>query len=550
MGKRILVILLCVTIIATAFAGCNNGGTSSTESSAAPASSEASSEAPASSEEVVTEQGDGDITETEAGSGYTFPLEEPVTMTMFAILNGEVDLNDNIGFKKYEEMTNVHWEIQSAMGVDIQEKRNLLLASNQYPDVFFKSGMPVADLDKYGPQGMFVDLTDAIENHAPNFKKVLEDRPAIQQVITSEDGGIYSLPEVSQQLPVDNIAYMNTKWLENVGMEMPTNLDELYNVLVAFKEQDANGNGDPNDEIPYIFTGGDPNTNTFYFLLPYFGVNIDYGTKTTRKDGKLEYVMNSDVYKEYLAWNKKLYDEGLMYQNSFSTTNDQRQAIGMSGDTLGFMFEMGIFLSVGRERDSDWDGMNPFEQGVLPVSTGATPGTLVVTDSCEDPNLVVAWADYNYSEEGGILSWLGVEGETYILNADGTWEWNQGDFKDLTNLRQAAAIQGAANHPSIQPQLWFTGTTDANEKLLNQIRDRLVEQGAEPFPALKYTDADNKTVAAIKNDIDPYVLQYAAQVVTGQKDLDASWEEYVTTLENMGLSQMMEIYNTAFEKVK
>ncbi len=519
MGKRLIVALLCMIMCMSAFGGL--GG-------------------------VMAEGDNADGAE----ATYSFPLEEPVTMTMFAILNNEVDLKDNIGFKKYEEMTNVHWEIQSAMGVDMTEKRNLLLASNQYPDVFFKAGMPAADLDRYGPQGIFIDMTEAIEKYAPNFSAILESRPAIRQAITSGDGGIYSLPEVSQQLPVDNIAYMNTTWLNSVGKTMPTNLDELYDVLVAFKEMDANGNGDASDEIPYIFTGGDQNTNTFYYLLPYFGVNIDYGTKTVRKDGKLEYVMTSDVYKEYLAWNKKLYDEGLMYANSFSTTNDQRRAIGMSGDTLGFMFEMGIFLSVGRDRDHEWDGMDPFEPGVLPTSVGASVGTLVITDSCPDPNLVVAWADYNYSEEGGILSWLGVEGETYKVNEDGTWEWILGDFPDASTLRPAAAIQGAANHPSIQPSLWFTGMTDEDEKLLNSIRDRLVEQGSEPFPALSYSDADNKTLSAITTDINPYLLQYAAQVVTGQQDLDSSWDNYVATLEKMGLSQMMEIYNAAYDKVK
>ena len=39
--------------------------------------------------------------------------------------------------------------------------------------------------------------------------------------------------------------------MKNVGLETPATIDELYEVLVAFKEQDANGNGDPNDEIPW-----------------------------------------------------------------------------------------------------------------------------------------------------------------------------------------------------------------------------------------------------------------------------------------------------------
>jgi putative aldouronate transport system substrate-binding protein len=67
---------------------------------------------------------------------------------------------------------------------------------------------------------------------------------------------------------------------------------------------------------------------------------------------------------------------------------------------------------------------------------------------------------------------------------------------------------------------------------------------------LKYSDNDNKTLSAIMTDINPYLIQYAAEVVTGQKELDSSWDEYTATLENMGLSQMMDIINAAYDKVK
>lgn len=46
--------------------------------------------------------------------------------------------------------------------------------------------------------------------------------------------------------------YINTKWLENLGLEMPTTLEEPHSVLVAFKEQDANGNGDPTTKSPSL----------------------------------------------------------------------------------------------------------------------------------------------------------------------------------------------------------------------------------------------------------------------------------------------------------
>lgn len=49
------------------------------------------------------------------------------------------------------------------------------------------------------------------------------------------------------------LVYLNKTWLDNLGLTYPETVEELYTVLKAFKEQDANGNGDPNDEIPISF---------------------------------------------------------------------------------------------------------------------------------------------------------------------------------------------------------------------------------------------------------------------------------------------------------
>ena len=68
----------------------------------------------------------------------------------------------------------------------------------------------------------------------------------MRDYITTPNGNIYSLPNVDGSLHVQ----YNMKWLDNLGLEMPTTTEEFYQVMKAFKEQDANGNGDLNDEIP------------------------------------------------------------------------------------------------------------------------------------------------------------------------------------------------------------------------------------------------------------------------------------------------------------
>lgn len=70
-------------------------------------------------------------------------------------------------------------------------------------------------------------------------------------MVTNPDGHIYTLPGKKPLRPKGcDTPFINKAWLDRLGLEIPTTVDEWYEVLKAFKEQDANGNGDPNDEIP------------------------------------------------------------------------------------------------------------------------------------------------------------------------------------------------------------------------------------------------------------------------------------------------------------
>lgn len=476
-----------------------------------------------------------------------FPLAEEKSFTVFSTINGEVDMKDTLAFQKMEELTNVKWDMQSAMPADAAEKRGLLISSKQYPDVFLKGGFTQDEIEKYGKQEIFLPLNDLIEDYAPNIKKMMEERPEAKAVMTSDDGNIYSLPEVKVKTPAIPAYYFNNKWLENLGLEEPTNPEELYTVLKAFKEQDANGNGDPGDEIP-LLTSAAP--TDFKLLLPYFGVPFNVATKCAVVDGELQYMPVTDTFKELLAFSRRLYEEGLMDKNCFIQTLDQQRAIGMSEDVVGSFFDYGPFLTVGKERDDDYRILTPFEKGSFPTALGIDNGALVITDACANPEVVIAWADQFYSEEGGILALMGVEGESYEMNEDGTWDWIIGDYENVADLRAHVSMQGSGLIPYQMPRLWIEGMTDPDEKYLHEERNRVIGEAGADIPVLKVAKEDTQTLASIKADIDVYIDQYAAKVITGEEDLEGTWETYLGTLEQMGVSEMKRIYADAYEKGK
>ena len=475
-------------------------------------------------------------------ASITFPLEKNETFSMFAIVNGEVELPDCLAWQEVEKQTNVSWDVQSVLGAEINEKKSLMLNGGNYPDVFYKAWLSDDELNQYGADGTFIALNDLIEQYAPNLQAELEKRPGALEMITSPDGNIYSLPFLGRSGNGWINSFINQPWLDKLGLEMPTTLDEFYEVLKAFKTRDPNGNGEA-DEIPFACT-----QDFLYYFIPNFDVVIDTqcgGANMAMIDGQYTHLYSSDRYKEFLAFMTKLYEEDLLDPNTFIQDGEQIHAVGQSGDTIGFFFDLASYLTVGRERDADFVRVPVFADHVLPFSLAVVPGCLAITDKCENPEVVMAWADRFYTQEGGALVMMGVEGVSYEVYEDGTWGWIQGDYADISALRAATAISGSGYDCSVQPDLWYEMSGDPAEYKFNHDVPSDREYNPNSFSALSYTEEDQATLATILADLDPYIKQYQAQVITGEIDLDSTWESYIATMNQMGLQTLIEIVTSA-----
>ncbi len=482
--------------------------------------------------------------EGESASGtVTLPLAETMTFTAFAGMNGDYTMTDNIAMQKSLADANINIEFTNVLGADLDEKRNLVLNSGDYPDIFYKSNVDAA---KYGLQGVMIPLEDLIRQYAPNLTALLDERDG-WQYITAADGHVYSIPEIDLKGVANPAYWINKRWMDNLGLEEPTSFEELYDVLKAFKEQDANGNGDPNDEIPLF-------CNTYcnpLMLMQYQDFPYSAWEKLGIIDGKLAYVPATEEYREFLAFVTRLYQDGLMDPNSFTQPLEQQAPTGQSGDVMGSFFDAGAFLTVGRDHDEDYIALTPWDD-CLQLSSGITANTLAITDACEHPEVVIAWADTLYTEEGGRLAWMGVEGETYQYNDQGEWEWitGKGHGDDISTVRASSTMQGAQNHPSVQPEVWMTDMSsdiDPDEVYLNAQRMKLMEHGVVPLPNLVFTEEQNAELSVIKTDIDNYITEYMAKVATGETTLDDSWDEYIETLKAMGMERMFEIYQEVYD---
>ena len=275
--------------------------------------------------------------------------------------------------KQLNEAMGVTIEWNCVSGDTLTEKKNLILnAGDDLPDALMAAQMTDSELITGGSSGLLIPLEGYInEETMPNLMKIVEKRPNMLATCTMPDGHIYGLPSISEmgfEYKDGNTYYIgaipqftaiNTKWLEAVNMEMPTTVDELHDVLVAFKENDVNGNGDATDEIPMSFIFPESNgawcagMSTFFAPFGCTDYQMDH---RAIKDGKVYYQAASEEYKNAIAYYHDWFEEGLIDIEVFSQDSSQYIAKGNGDDArLGVFVWWANHEEGGKERAADYE---------------------------------------------------------------------------------------------------------------------------------------------------------------------------------------------------
>ncbi len=535
MCKKIVALVLALVMMLSVLAACNNEKPNETTQP-----KETQGNQPAETKPQETED-----------PGITFPLSETLEVTL-AYVNGNIafPIAENYTWNKLQELANIKFDVTEFDGSEIKEKGTLLLSGGNYPQVLFKCNQ--LDMDKFGADGLLIELDELIRECCPNLCAVLDERNGWSS-ITSPDGHIYSLPQIVYTRQDGGMAsWINTRWLENVGMDMPTTKEEFYEVLKAFKEQDANGNGDPNDEIPWLPQAGSQIASIIGMINIFGDAGQWMQTYWCVQDGEMVYLPTTEYFKEdWIKFLKKLYDEGLMHPDSFTIKSADVNAICKSGDdTVGIQYGS----STSRYSDlgtwNEWATIKPFNVENYTLQNGITAKALAFTDKCDEETvrILLTWADQFYTEEGGRIGRMGIEGETYSVNADGTYTTFEDKFENHT---YQATLLGSGAVPYLEPELYRDGATDPEEKHVNQ---ETVMQGTglwtmgTVMPTLTYTEDETDERKALWTDINSYVRNYVAECVTGVIDVDATWTEFQATLETMGVERLIEITDGSYQR--
>ncbi|PAV31151.1 ABC transporter substrate-binding protein [Virgibacillus profundi] len=489
-------------------------------------------------------------------------VEDEIKLNFFAGKSPATadDWNDVMVFNEYEKMTNIDIEWEMVPHASLSEKRNLALASGNMPDAFHSAGMPVADILKYGQQGLFIPLNDLIDQYAPNLKKIMEENPDVKKALTFPDGNIYSFPQMAEpellSYRIGPLPWINEEWLGTLGLDMPETTEDYYNYLKAVKEEDPNGNGEA-DEIPY---GGTGIATLFSYLQGSFGV-ANMGTSNANIDldpesGDLRFFPTTEGYKELLQYMNKLFNEGLIEQNIFSIESDQYHANASEGK-----YGSTVWYSPGEIFGEDigevltgmpaLEGPNGHNQFTTLMSPAFNIGAFVITSANENPAATVRWIDHFYGDEGMKLFFMGIEGETFEETEDGEFVFMDHitDNPDGLTYEQAQAEYltfPGGGFPSVTSAKYFKGPAMSDKAVAaaETVKPDLVE---EPWSAFIYTKEETDTLASVGTDIDKYVEEMRDKFISGDASFD-EWDAYVKNIEQMGLEEYMGVKDSAYER--
>ena len=487
-----------------------------------------------------------------------FPIvAEKITVKGFSRLEPQNGPYDEMTlWKDYEEMTNIHIDWETPGLQNVKERKNLIMASGELPDFFIKGVLTEGDILKYGAAGVITPLEDLIDKWGPNVKKMFEVYPSIKDGITAPDGHIYSLPNVSAYARgvVFRYPLVNMKWLERLGLEPAKTSEEFLNMLRAFRDNDANNNGDPTDEIPF---SAHNMVLGFRGICGMFGVNyeVHYGDPSLGRypmkieNNKVHIQLTDDNMKRALQYYSKMYQEKLLDQEIFIHTKKEyfaKLAAGRYGFTpLHQPRNAGKYKGEydamvppkGPRGDQVWNFSRAYLRGI---------NAFAMTNANKYPEAMLRWVDYFYSEEGAIQMYLvrpdefcdtapegGYQFKKHVLEAEEGFARYMGSHTIWGGgMAPVLSIEKASDPLSRGAMRTYLAKVDAY-----QPRDEVIK-----LPLRKKADLDREL--EIRSDMDTYIMEMWANFATGATSFD-KWDEYVATLEKMGLKELEDIFQRA-----
>lgn len=529
--KKSAVISLASIMFMSALTGCNTK-TNSSEPSSPPTSTSPSPDA--------------------ATPGKT---EEPLKFKVFYSDNATLPFQkDWLVIKEVEKRFNVDIDFEVIPIADYQTKVSLALnTGNNAPDVILYQSTK-GENASLALNGAIVPISD-YSDWTPNFNARVKEFGLEKEVdaLKLKDGKRYYLPSLYDKPFYDGGLIMREDLLAKYQLDAPKTFDDLYTVLKKFKEENP-------DSYPLTILAG-PRV-LYRMTMPSFGISVGKngasGTNTLSWDyDKQTYFPGaiSDEYKEYMKFFSKLYAEGLLDPEMADPIDgdkwSQKLATGKSFATYAYYDQIGGVESAATEPGFKLQMYPPLEGPAgahhqPKSSTGS--GILFPKKTADRPDferLVKAIDEIFYSEEGAKIWCLGVEGQTYTMDGD--------------KIKYADEIVNSPNGIYKEMQLKYGAGSDVTQMVWVNAREMTkydenysqinatvaamdnAIQSIPPTPM--FDDMTAEEASSLQTPLSDTFEVWADGFLTGKKNLDKDWDQYVKEMKNLQIERFTQLYN-------
>ena len=459
----------------------------------------------------------------------------------------------------------IDWSFPT-VGSDANSFTNTLMAEpDALPNIM--TGYFMNNANQYLDDGIIWDLTDYIKEYAPDYYAFLQTNPAYDRAMKTDNGQYYAFGFFREDGGWNDTylgPVVRKDWMEECGLEIPTTISEFENVIRVF-----------HDKYGATFDAAYGRFNAVG-VAGAFGAygNADVGNGWYIKDGKVGLGQVEPEWREYMSWQNKLWEEGLIDQDIL-TEDDTTVKDKIHNDKCGIAItSMGQINNWNKERveagkDEVWIGI-PYPKSdngeISSVFGGFGIGgqTTVISKTADEETLKLCLQMLNYGyTQDGILYWnYGKEGVS--------WEYNEEHVPTFTSLVTEDTDTDPISKygglicfgPSVQAtnmlymknsqtacdadSTWFYVWPDDEEK-------NLAVTGGWKWPTgVTFTTEEADELDEISQNIPTYVSESFAAFLTGTKDIDddAVWEQYLSDMETYNLSRVLEIRQACYDRYK
>ena len=517
-----------------------------------------------------------------AGADPVLTAKDRETVTLTVAVQGQATVDswdENATTLLLEETLNVDLQfiVLPTANAEFRQKVEMMLMGNdKLPDMFWGSH-DFASVTKYGVNGLLIPTNDFYANNTYDMDQTFENtvmkKDEALQYVTSYDGNVYGVFSLLESL---NNQYSGCRlivykpWLDALELVMPSTTEEFYEMLVAFRDKDPNGNG-LKDEIPMVGSTKYVTGNMLQALMnpfQYTQTGFYYND-----NGTVAFSANTDAWREGLRWINKLYNEGLIDPLSFTQDEPAFNAMmNNEGATIVGVQLRGNngHIDARDIRRTEYEIMEPLEGPAGEKNQVVAPSlpsiSAIITKDCANPQVAFEVCDLMCRQDISLATRWGWEGP----------DWVQPSETDLAMYKESgydamftitSSVWTDVGHtiykqrgPHIIDVRWPVGQ---GVPATNEIYDGSAGLGKSIWRQVEHTNRENliptllfnaeeqKVVNECASTIEGYVGEFFALFATGEIDIndDAAWEAYKAEFEFMGLNEYLTALQSAYDRM-